>query len=143
MVYACLLLALSSLPAMADTPTTSELVVVMQGLKVQEGTLKLTLFDEADAYPKRPEDALRSLDVPVRGATAQARFVGLPYGTYAVSVHHDENDNGKLDTTIIGVPNEGLGASNDAKGFMGPPKFDAAAFDVDSPQVSITVQMEY
>jgi hypothetical protein len=38
-----------------------------------------------------------------------------------------ENSNGKLDTNFVGIPREGVGASNDAKGHFGPPKFDADA----------------
>jgi len=47
---------------------------------------------------------------------------------YAVSVFHDENYNGKLDTNLLGIPREGVGASNDARGNFRPPKFGAAAF---------------
>lgn len=47
---------------------------------------------------------------------------------YATSVFHDENSNGELDTNFMGIPREGVGASNGAKGHLGPPKFDAAAF---------------
>jgi len=39
---------------------------------------------------------------------------------------HDENSNGKMDTNFIGMPREGVGASNNAKGHMGPLKFRAA-----------------
>jgi len=41
-------------------------------------------------------------------------------GKYAVSVFHDENSNGKLDTNFLGIPREGVGASNNAKGHFGP-----------------------
>ena len=35
---------------------------------------------------------------------------------------HDENGNGKMDTGFLGIPTEGVVVSNQAKGFMGPPK---------------------
>ena len=41
---------------------------------------------------------------------------------------HDENSNGKLDRNFVGMPKEGVGASNDAKGSFGPPKFADARF---------------
>jgi hypothetical protein len=56
-------------------------------------------------------------------------FVGrAPNATYAISVFHGENSNGKLDTNFLGMPRGGMGASNGAKGHFGPPKFVAAAF---------------
>ena len=33
-------------------------------------------------------------------------------GTYAVACFHDANKNGKLDTGIFGIPQEGVCASN-------------------------------
>jgi hypothetical protein len=42
----------------------------------------------------------------------------------AVGTH----SNGKLDTNMMGIPREGVGASNGAKGHFGLPKFDASAF---------------
>ena len=132
-----------SVSAGAQEPAVGDLVVRVEGLEVQTGTLKLTLFDDAEAYPKRSEAAVRRIDIPVRGEAVDAKFVGVPFGTYAVSVHHDENGNEELDTTFLGIPREGLGASNDATGFMGPPKFDAAAFSIASSEVSITVHMAY
>lgn len=51
----------------------------------------------------------------------------VPLGDYAVMVIDDVNNNGKLDTNWMGVPDEGCGASNGAKGgpFGGPPWSDA------------------
>jgi uncharacterized protein (DUF2141 family) len=55
-------------------------------------------------------------------------FVGVASERYAVSVFHDENSNGKLDRNLLGIPREGVGASNNAVGHFGPLKFDDAAF---------------
>ena len=54
----------------------------------------------------------------------------LPAGTYAVQYYHDANSNGKLDTGSFGIPEEGYGSSNDARGFMGPPDFADMIFEL-------------
>ena len=59
-------------------------------------------------------------------------FENIPKGTYAVSIFHDENNNGKLDTNFFGIPNEDYGCSNNAKGFMGPPKWQDAKFKLNT-----------
>jgi uncharacterized protein (DUF2141 family) len=46
---------------------------------------------------------------------AVCEFPGVAPNTYAVSVFHDENSNGKLDTNFMGIPREGVGASNGAR----------------------------
>jgi uncharacterized protein (DUF2141 family) len=55
-------------------------------------------------------------------ANSQARcdFEGIPSGTYALVVLHDENMNGKLDTNWLGVPKEGYGFSNDPDAATAP-----------------------
>ena len=54
----------------------------------------------------------------------------LPPGTYAIGIFHDANLNNRLDNYFFGVPREQYGFSNDARGFLGPPSFDDAAFSV-------------
>ena len=53
-----------------------------------------------------------------------------PPGRYGVSVMHDRNANGKLDSNIVGIPTEPYGAIRHARGRMGPPAFEDAAVDV-------------
>jgi uncharacterized protein (DUF2141 family) len=75
--------------------------------------------------------------------SAVCEFQGIAPGRYAVSVFHDENSNGKMDTNFIGIPKEGVGASNDAKGRFGPPKFEAAAFQYSGGRLELKVRLEY
>ena len=81
-----------------------------------------------------------------RLGAAEARtavdFPGLPAGTYAVKVVHDENGNGRLDTDWLGIPVEGYGLSNN------PPKdrrpsFDASAFRIGNDPVAVDVSLFY
>jgi uncharacterized protein (DUF2141 family) len=74
---------------------------------------------------------------------ATCQFENIPSGTYAVSVFHDENSNGKLDTNFLGIPREGVGASNNAKGHLGPPKFSAAAFHHSGSRTALKITVKY
>jgi uncharacterized protein (DUF2141 family) len=58
-------------------------------------------------------------------------------------VFHDENSNGKLDTNLLGIPREGVSASNNAKGHFGPPKFDAAAFNFGGGRLDLRITITY
>jgi len=63
---------------------------------------------------------------------------------YAISVFHDENADGELNFSIFPPgPSEGVGVSNDAKGFMGPPKYNDAKFIFDEENKIITIKMIY
>ena len=54
----------------------------------------------------------------------------LEPGLYAVSVTHDVDGNGHLNTGAFGKPEEPYGFSNDARGMFGPAKWKDAVFEV-------------
>jgi len=54
----------------------------------------------------------------------------LKLGKYSFKYFHDENNNIELDTNVLGIPKEGYGFSNDAKGKFGPPDFDDTVFEL-------------
>jgi uncharacterized protein (DUF2141 family) len=66
----------------------------------------------------------------------------LPPGQYALSVIHDENGNGRLDT-ILKVPREGFGFSRNPAIRMGPPRFEETRFQVSSSPVDQSVRIRY
>jgi uncharacterized protein (DUF2141 family) len=51
--------------------------------------------------------------------------------------------NGKLDTNRLGIPREGYGFSNDAKGWLGPPSFSATSFRYDGRNLDLTMSLHY
>lgn len=52
----------------------------------------------------------------------------LPYGKYAISTYHDENENQKIDKSFWGYPIERYGFSNNARELFGPPSLDDRIF---------------
>ena len=66
-------------------------------------------------------------------------FKNLSEGDYAIKLYHDENDNGLLDTNLVGLPSEGYGFSNNA-GRYGPASYEVAKFAV-SQDVSININL--
>jgi uncharacterized protein (DUF2141 family) len=58
-------------------------------------------------------------------------------------VIHGENDNRKMDTKIFGIPREGEGASNDARGHFGPPRFEDAAFQFGGGRLDLKITVAY
>jgi uncharacterized protein (DUF2141 family) len=54
----------------------------------------------------------------------------LKPGKFAFRYFHDENNDEKLNTNFMGIPKEGYGFSNNAKGSFGPPSFDKMVFEI-------------
>jgi uncharacterized protein (DUF2141 family) len=145
-VRVVLRLALAALLIIAVAPDAepeATLVVKMRKFRNDEGQALVALFDSADGYPTKSGKARAARIASISNKKAVARFPGLKPGEYAVAVIHDENKNGKLDTNWIGIPKEGLGASNNAKGRMGPPKFKDAKLRVQSGTLTIGIDIQY
>jgi len=120
----------------------ADLTVVLKGLKVQ-GTVYVSLYDKDNGFPTKSENAYKNNIKKVTAATEKMVFKNLPFGEYAVSVWHDENGNGKMEKSLIGIPKEGMGVSNDAKGKMGPPKFKDAKFKIETSAKTININIKY
>jgi uncharacterized protein (DUF2141 family) len=91
------------------------------GLRNNKGQVFCALFTSAEGFPKDSQKAIRRETSPVSEKKASCEFLGIEPGTYGVSVFHDENSNGKFDMNFLGIPREGVRASNNARGQIGPP----------------------
>jgi uncharacterized protein (DUF2141 family) len=59
----------------------------------------------------------------------------------AIAVFQDNDGNGKLTKSQMGIPREPYGFSNNARGILGPPKFKQAAFELE-PRTDNTETIE-
>jgi uncharacterized protein (DUF2141 family) len=137
-----LLLAAASL-SQAQPPQPNLIHIEIAGLRNAKGQVLCALFSSPVGFPKNSDKAAAHAKSEISQGHAVCEFSGITAGTYAVSVFHDENSNGKLDTKILGIPREGVGASNNAKGHFGPPKFDAAAFHFSGGRLDLKIAITY
>src|SRR5262249_5102737 len=111
-------------------------------LHSSQGDVKCALFNSAVGFPDDSSRAVKLTSAKIEGNKASCSFADGAPGGYAVSVYHDEKSNGKLDRNFIGVQREGVGASNDAKGSMGPPHFDDAKFTYAGGARALTINIQ-
>ena len=112
----------------------------MTEIKTHTGTLSAVLVNSEAAWNGKAE--------PVTGRMAKADatgklelvFTDLTPGKYAVRLMHDENDNGKLDSNVVGMPTEGYGFSNNPM-VMRPATFEEASFEVLEAGATITIAL--
>jgi acyl-CoA reductase-like NAD-dependent aldehyde dehydrogenase/uncharacterized protein (DUF2141 family) len=104
--------------------------------------LAYLIFASPSGFPGDQNKAIRHGFVPISAGAQQMRIdTDLPPGTYAVSVYEDWNGNHKLDHNFLGIPREPVGASNNPKGRMGPPRFDECSFYLGTAPKSITITL--
>lgn len=127
--------------ALAGSAAPAILDVEVAGLRSQKGVIRLCLTRDAGHFPDCERDPnAQKLTAPAAGG--MMRFPALPSGDYAIALFHDENRNGKLDRKL-GIPSEGIGFSRNPRLMFGPPRFEAAAFQLGSGESEQTVKLRY
>ena len=87
-------------------------------------------------------EQLEGKRVPVTDEQLEITFAPVPAGRYAVRTYQDENGNGQLDFGLLKIPKEGVGCSNNAKGFMSAPALKDMLFEVNGPK-AIGIALTY
>ena len=131
--FAAALLAAAATPALA-----ASLDVEIDGLASAEGTVMVALYASADRFMKVPFRT-RALEPQPGGSTL--RFDDLPPGDYAIAAFHDLNRNGRLDTSVFGIPTEPFGFSGIAAR-RGPPEWPQARFAVTVSDVRVRIKLD-
>jgi uncharacterized protein (DUF2141 family) len=111
--------------------------VKVNGLSSNEGKVFLAIYDTEEDFL---ENTFKGTTSSITNQTCEVIFENIPKGIYAISIFHDENDNGKMDTNFMGIPKEDYGCSNNASGFMGPPKWKDAKFELTN-DTTITINL--
>jgi uncharacterized protein (DUF2141 family) len=115
-------------PAVSNAEGTATLTVQVTGALPGKGQAVFSLFTSKENFLREP---YTTMTTPVdSNGKAVFHVKELKPGTYAVSVYHDADNNGELNTGLFGVPTELVGFSNQARSLFGPPSFRKAAFQI-------------
>jgi len=133
---------LALLPALAGAAQAgTEVEVQVQGLRNAHGMVRLCLTRNPAHFPDCNGDPA-ALKRSVPAARVRSIRLAAAPGTWALAVIHDENGNGRLDTSL-GIPREGFGFSNNPRIWFGPPSFAAARFLLPAGGAALNVTMKY
>lgn len=116
----------------AQQIATNEITVIVSNLNNNKGKVFVALYNSESNFLKKQIKGNIS-DIEKNSCTVT--FKDIPNGIYAISLFHDVNNNNKMDTNFLGIPKEDYGCSNNAKGFMGPPKWEDAKFQINNKSI--------
>ncbi len=116
--------------------------IKINDLKNEKGICYVCLFSKSDGFPDNAKSGVICIKSKINGTFAKTTFIDVTAGTYAISVFHDENSNGKLDTNFLGIPKEGYGVSNNNLPKMSKPKFEDAKFILNADK-SLIINIKY
>jgi uncharacterized protein (DUF2141 family) len=129
-------------PGRTETATAiATLEVTVTGIKSAKGVIRLALCPPQAGFPDCKTRIVRSAALPIANGSAHIVLSGLAPGNYALSVFHDANANGKLDT-FMGIPKEGYGFSRNPGFKPRAPTFAEAEIDV-AGSASAAISLRY
>jgi uncharacterized protein (DUF2141 family) len=128
----------------ANAPLGTTVSVNVNAMRDSSGMIRMCLTANPAMFPKKCDLDPAAKRVAVKASDAgTVVFRDVPPGRYAIALLHDENGNGKMDWSFIGMPKEGFGFSRDAPVKLSAPKFDAAAFEVSGQPVKMSMKVRY
>ena len=99
------------------------LTIEIEQLRNNKGKLLLELNNDK-------EEVIKGFSEAITNGKCILVVKDLKPGKYAFKYFHDENNDKKINTNFMGIPKEGYGFSNNAKGTFGPPSFDKMLFEI-------------
>jgi uncharacterized protein (DUF2141 family) len=144
LIFFTLMLGFSlSYPLHAQSPATGTLEIRFTNLRSEKGSMAIGINTSEKGWPRKAEMEFQLKKVNVKDGVFVARVPDLPFGTMAISVLDDENDNVEMEMTL-GIPREGFGFSNDApiRG-LSAPKFEACSFRFERSGQQISIAVRY
>lgn len=123
------------------TATSSKISVAVTNVRAAKGEVAITLY---------PDDKRRFLAkggklarVRTKAQLTTRTCFWVPAGHYAVAVYHDENGDHEFQRTLVGLPAEGFGFSNNPATNIGLPSFSSARFVAGPDERAVTIEMRY
>ncbi len=112
--------------------------IEVRNVRPAQGTLMVVAYTSEPDFMKKPATAMQ-----LKATDDSMKFsICLPGGTSSVALmlFQDLNDNGKMDSNVLGIPVEPWGSSGKPSNF-GPPNWAAAAVTLPADGAPIVVML--
>ncbi len=133
---------IAAIIAAQENTSTGTLKVLVEGFSNDKGSAMIALCDSKECY-KKTDKPFMGVMASIKEGKAEWIISDLPYGAYTLSIVHDENANGKMDTGIFGIPKEQYGFSNNAWANFSQPKYEKALFEFNKAEMTIKITVRY
>lgn len=110
--------------AVAEESVATNVIEFETQNRNDDGVVRCGLFKQAGWL----KDAVKPDIVKINNTTALCVFKEIPVGVYGISAFHDEDNNGKLNTNLVGYPIEEYACSNNARNMFSAPSWKDAKF---------------
>ena len=121
------------------------LVLEISHITAQTGDVHVAIFNSQGTFLKDKQYILAKRFVVDNqtGSFMRVEIPNLPYGTYAMSIYHDINNNHILDQSGLGIPIEPYALSNNVKVKWRRPSFEECKFVFGEPSKTMGFELKY
>ena len=106
-----------------------EIRILVSNIEEKKGTIHYGVYNNPKLFPDESGKILGGFEEVSKVIEDGLLIDDLEESNYAIAIFHDKNSNNKFDT-FFSIPKEKFGFSKNARVFLGPPKFEDAAFFV-------------
>lgn len=126
--------------ALIISPTPNDrgtIELVISGTATDEGVIQLLIFDQEKGWPESLDDAWKMATIPIKNGVARKTIADVPAGNYAVTVFHDQDEDGEIRKNKVGYPLDNFGFSTNPSLIFGVPSFSKCSQQVVAGQKTI------
>ena len=135
--YCFILLTSLLLMSSSSTKGTASITVKITNIESTDGVIEIGLYNNVKKFSKVGETH-RMIRIKPKGKVITYKFKYLTSGNYAFCIFHDQNDDGKCNKNLLGIPTEPYAFSNNFRPWFSKPKFSDCSFSVkDAKEISI------
>ena len=109
--------------------SAGEIKILVTNIEEKRGTIHYGVYNNPKLFPDERGKILGGFEEVSKVIEDGLLIDDLEESNYAIAIFHDKNSNNKFDT-FFSIPKEKFGFSNNARVFLGPPKFEDASFFV-------------
>ena len=121
--------------------TAGEIRIQVSNIEEKRGTIHYGVYNNPKLFPDESGKILGGFEEVSKVIEDGLLIDDLEESNYAIAIFHDKNSNDKFDT-FFSIPKEKFGFSNNARVFLGPPKFeDASIFVGQNSIVEIMIEL--
>ncbi|MEM9325565.1 MAG: DUF2141 domain-containing protein [Bacteroidota bacterium] len=136
-VFACLVLV-ANMAMGQSLDQVKPLRVKISNITTLQGQVMLAVYDKQEDF--LTEKVVTSAMAPVKANEVFMQLDSLALQRpYVISIYHDVNGNGKLDTNFMSIPTEPYGFSNNNLGLMAIPNYQKSSFLFDEQLDSLEI----
>ena len=121
--------------------SAGEIRILVSNIEEKRGTIHYGVYNNPKLFPDESGKILGGFEEVSKVIEDGLLIDDLEESNYAIAIFHDKNSNDKFDT-FFSIPKEKFGFSNNARVFLGPPKFeDASIFVGQNSIVEIMIEL--